>query len=136
MQRQSEIHGILASACGLVAEYLDANQTHTGGGAIAIFAKVGEGLIAVPLQIHLHPVDQVQKRLLGQIKLLHGRKQLLAKLARGNALVNRFDFPAPILQLRVRVSSSLVFIDYVVEQTAECVDVFDRSPLCPRQQQE
>src|SRR5262245_26338247 len=135
LKRQTQIDGVFTCAGRLVPEYFDTYQTYCRSGSITVFPQIGERLIAMPFQIHLHSVDQIQERFLRQVELLNGGQEFVAEFARWTALKYRFDLASPMIKLSVRITPCGILIDHVIQKATKGVHILDGMSLSARQQQ-
>ena len=76
LQGQPEVDGVLPRLGAATPENLDAHQPDRRRHALAVFDQLVEGLVAQPVQVHLHPVDERVERLPRQREQAHDSLQV------------------------------------------------------------
>ena len=66
LQRQAEVHGVVASARMPAAEDVEADHPHRRRNPPAVLAQIVEGRIARMVEVHLNAVDEILERAPGQ----------------------------------------------------------------------
>ena len=136
LERDAQVHRVLARPRVRVAEDLDAAEPHRGGHAIAVGVERVEGLVGGMVHVHLHPRDDLLERGARDREAADRHLQPLAGRVLGPPLVDARDLLAPAPELRALLLAVGHQVHRVVHDAAEGVARVDRLALGPRKAEE
>ncbi len=136
LERDAQVHRVLARPRVRVAEDLDAAEPHRGGHAIAVGIERVEGLVGGMVHVHLHPRDDLLERGARDREAADRHLQPLAGRMLGPPLVDARDLLAPAPELQALLLAVRHLVHRVVHDAAEGVARVDGLALGPRQAEE
>ena len=129
LQRDAEVHRVIAGAGIAVAEDLDAREPDGGRHAVAVRVQLLERLVAGLVQVHLDARDDLFEHGARDRKGADRRLESLASGVRGRATVDACDLLTPALELAPLPVALLPEVDGVVHDAAERVHRVERLAL-------